>query len=57
MQEYFSGNKYISTTGDRFLYEDETRFMFIQCSLKEKINTNIFKSAAKAMTERCPFFV
>lgn len=56
MQEYFSGNKYISTTGDRFLYEDETRFMFIQCSLKEKINTNIFKSAAKAMTERCPFF-
>lgn len=56
MQEYFSGNKYISTTGDRFLYEDETRFMFLKCTLKEKIDFNHFKSTAKAMTERCPYF-
>ncbi len=56
MQECFSDNKYISTTGDRFLYEDEIRFIFTKFSLKEKLDIGHLKGTAKAMMNRCPYF-
>lgn len=49
-------NTFIATTGERFLYEDQPRHIFVSFSVKEKLDVVCLRQAADAMMERCPYF-
>lgn len=47
---------FMPTTGERFLYEEQTRYILVSFSLKEKINADCLRQTTDAMMERCPYF-
>lgn len=56
MKNQFSNTVYISTSGDRFLYEKETRYIFMSFSTRDDIDAVCLKRTTNAMMKRCPYF-